>query len=219
MRPGSLIGSCACATALLAACHSAPESALSRAASAGDLSAIQGLMEKGSPVDARDADGWTPLIWAARDGRVEAVRFLVGHGADPNLPDAARNGWTPLLHAIHRRQTGAVAALLAGGARPGQAISGRFTPLMMAAGYGDAEAVRLLLASGAAVGARDARGSSALDYALTGVADIDDFTLLSCQDEAVRALGSAGARLEPTRADRLSAALAAVKRCGRAPGR
>lgn len=32
-------------------------------------------------------DNWTPLMWAAADGNARMVRFLLRHGADPNLHD------------------------------------------------------------------------------------------------------------------------------------
>jgi ankyrin repeat protein len=42
--------------------------------------------------------GMTPLLFAARDGRLEAARVLVSAGANLNTPDP--NGMTPLLMAI-----------------------------------------------------------------------------------------------------------------------
>ncbi|KAK4205109.1 hypothetical protein QBC40DRAFT_271721 [Triangularia verruculosa] len=38
-----------------------------------------------SEVNARDANGWTPLHWAARRGNSDAVAILLAHGADPFL--------------------------------------------------------------------------------------------------------------------------------------
>jgi ankyrin repeat protein len=42
--------------------------------------------------------GWTPLMYAAREGAVQATRALVDAGADPNLTDA--EGTTALVRAI-----------------------------------------------------------------------------------------------------------------------
>ena len=53
--------------------------------------------------------GMTPLLFAARDGRLEAARVLVSAGANLNTPDP--NGMTPLLMAVTNGQI-SVAQLL-----------------------------------------------------------------------------------------------------------
>jgi ankyrin repeat protein len=55
-----------------------------------------GLPERGSR--APIPGGLSPLLYAARDGRLESARILVTAGADVNQPDA--NGITPLIMAI-----------------------------------------------------------------------------------------------------------------------
>jgi ankyrin repeat protein len=55
-----------------------------------------GLPERGSRY--LTPGGLTPLLYAARDGRLESARTLVGAGADVNQTDP--NGLTPLLMAI-----------------------------------------------------------------------------------------------------------------------
>jgi ankyrin repeat protein len=63
--------------------------------------------------------GWgretTPLIGAARNGDIAAIRSLIAHGADPGERGGV-NGWPPLMHAVHKNQKAAVAALLDAGA-------------------------------------------------------------------------------------------------------
>lgn len=88
----------------------------------------------------------SPLVVAARDGKVAEVRSLLAEGADPNLPDGG-NGWPPLMHAIHKNQRTTALALLDGGARATGPEGAR--ALAMAAGYGDAPMVRELLRRGA----------------------------------------------------------------------
>jgi len=129
----------------------------------------------------------SPLFGAARGGDAAAVTRLLRAGADPNLHGGV-NDWPVLMHAVHKHQLGTAKALLDGGANPNAANPNGYTPLMMAAGYGDTGMVRLLVARGANVRLADRLGATALDYARDGVSDIDDFTLFRCQDDAARAL-------------------------------
>ena len=130
---------------------------------------------------------FTPLADAARAGDVSKIRALCARGADPNEA-AGQNTWTPLLHAIHKNQIASVTALLQCGAKIDAASPGGTTPLIMAAGYGNREMVRLLLEHGASADSRDREGRVALDYALTGVTDIDDFTWFRCQNDTAALL-------------------------------
>ena len=152
---------------------------------------------------------FTPLADAARAGDVAGIQRLISHGADPN-EIAGQNRWTPLLHAIHKGQVGSVNALLDGGADINRVSGNGVTPLMMAAGYGYTNIVELLLRRGADPAIADRHGATALDLALTGVSDIDRFTLFDCQNATVRALQRAGATNSTIPASRTWARL---KRC------
>jgi ankyrin repeat protein len=152
----------------------------------------------------RDA-GIDELTAAVRHGDVAAVQGLIARGADPNLRTGV-NGWPPLMHAVHKNQIGAARALLDNGARIDLGDHNGATALMMASGYGDAAMVQLLLSRGANRATRDRRGDTALDYALVGVADVDDFTLLRCQDATARLLAG-------TPASGRSRQFARLKRC------
>ncbi|CAK5268653.1 unnamed protein product [Mycena citricolor] len=75
----------------------APQSAyrgvtpLGMAAWLNQADAVRILLEESSEsvaVDATDVHGATPLMYAARDGRVEVVQMLLRHGAFPDLGDA-----------------------------------------------------------------------------------------------------------------------------------
>jgi ankyrin repeat protein len=155
---------------------------------------------------ARARDEQSPLVRAVRDGDVPRVRALLARGADPNEPEGV-NGWTPLLHAVHKNQPGSVRALLDGHADVNRAAPNGATPLMMAAGYGYTPIVELLLRGGAGPD-----NDRSLDWALTGVTDIDRWTYFQCQTPTVRALLAAHPDLRHT-ASRSALRWAGLKRC------
>lgn len=168
-------------------CRAAPDLPLTIAAGNGDVTEVRRLLVEGADPNAFDSTGWTALMWAARFGRVAAIGTLIGGGADPNLPDRGRNGWNALMFATHTRNDGALRALLDRGANP-NAMASDMTALMMAAGYGYTPMVRLLLERGADPYIQNSRGVTALTAAVSGVPDIDRFTLGSCQTDTVRIL-------------------------------
>jgi len=129
-----------------------------------------------------------PLIGAARSGDTQAIATLLAGGADPNQRWGV-NSWTPLMHAIHKNQKGSVEALLAGGADVNaRGGSQGVTALIMAAGYGYTDIVQVLLDKGADPRAETTDGDSALAAAVSGVPDIDKFTVGHCQTSTVAAL-------------------------------
>src|SRR5690606_13786945 len=71
--------------------------------------------------------GWTPLMYAAREGSTDAVRALLSAAADPNLRDP--EGTTALILAIINAHYDTAAALLEGGADPSIADITGMTPL------------------------------------------------------------------------------------------
>ncbi len=128
-----------------------------------------------------------PLIGAARSGDTKTIAELLHAGADANQRWGVNN-WTPLMHAIHKNQRASVAVLLNGGADANARGNAGITALMMAAGYGYADIVQLLLAKGADPYAETEDGDNALSMAVGGVPDIDKFTVGKCQASTVAAL-------------------------------
>jgi len=114
---------------LLTACRPTPSTPLTSAAFRGDAAEVTTLLKTTSADTA--ADAWSPLIWAARAGRVEVMTLLLDAGADPNRRDT-RRGWTPLMHAQHAKQRSAAQLLLTRGA-DGASGSGGTSPMEMAA--------------------------------------------------------------------------------------
>lgn len=62
------------------------------AAGAGHLPMIELLLEQNAYIDAASENGTTPLMFAARENKPEAVRLLVERGADPSLRNDAGLG-------------------------------------------------------------------------------------------------------------------------------
>jgi ankyrin len=90
-----------------------------------------GLPDRGRRAAAKG--GMTPLIYAARDGRVEVVERLLAAGADIELAEA--NGIRPLLMAALNNQQQIAHRLLAAGADPNADDFWGRTPLFAAVEY------------------------------------------------------------------------------------
>jgi ankyrin repeat protein len=89
------------------------------------------LIESGADVRARSDSGFTPLLFAARDGDLEMVRLLLARGADVNETDS--EGESALLVATVRGHVELALFLLEHGADPNADGAG-YTALHWAAG-------------------------------------------------------------------------------------
>jgi len=98
----------------------------------------------------------TPILFAARQGNLEAARHLVAAGADVN--DAAATGTSALVVAAHSGHTALALFLLDQGADPNAAEAG-YTALHAATLRGDETLAAALLARGADPNAPVVRGS------------------------------------------------------------
>jgi ankyrin repeat protein len=175
-----------------AGCAPHPDDPLGKAAVQGDLTELNRLLAQHPSLSDRES----ALVWAARFGQPESIAVLVKNGADPNVKWGV-NVWTVLMHAIHKQQPRAVIALLNSGANVNLPGGRGDTPLIMAAGYGHTDLVRILLDHGANVHATLPNGENALDRAISGVADIDHFTWGTCQSDTVRLLRQTVPDLRP----------------------
>lgn len=90
--------------------------------------------------------GYTPLLFAARQGDLASARLIVEAGADVNEP--AASGTTPLVVAAHSGHGDLAAYLLDAGADPDAAGAG-YTALHAAVLRGEHDLVRALLDHGA----------------------------------------------------------------------
>jgi hypothetical protein len=151
----------------------------------------------------------SPLISAARSGDVAKIAELAASGTDLNAPGGV-NGWTPLMHAVHTNQLSSVRALLNKGAQV-DLHAGGTTALIMAAGYGYTDIVKVLLNHGADPKATARNGSTALEAALEGSSDMDRYTAGQCQTETVKAIVESDRSLRITED---SAAMQAARKSG-----
>lgn len=142
-----------------------------------DAALIRLLLEKGARVDARDAQGGTPLIRAlehpgggasfaallsgdtSQAGNTAVVTAFLEHGADPNARDKA--GATPLTNALRAADGEAALLLLDHGAGPDTPDGSGATPLMLASVFAPS-CVGPLLQKGADVNAHTKDGLTAL---------------------------------------------------------
>jgi ankyrin repeat protein len=173
------------------ACNQGPDTPLTQAAARNDAAALRRLLESGHKADERGSS-WTPLIWAARSGSVEAITVLLDAGAGVNLPGPTEDGWdaTPLQHAILHRQPAVVRLLLDRGADVNSGAGGSLTPLFLAAGDTDPAILKLLLAHGADPRAEDDNGATPLSRAVSAgtISGPDRPMFGGCRVETVRAL-------------------------------
>ncbi|EUB64543.1 Ankyrin repeat and SOCS box protein [Echinococcus granulosus] len=160
---------------------------------AGNLSAVNVLIEAGFYVNANNVDGHTPICDAAANGSVEIIRALIRGGANVNplaywgsplmnavknghydamvvLVDAGadvnacdRKGFCPIHVSVKNRFYPAVEYLLMAGADPNKRVR-LTTALHIAAELRDLKMVRLLLHYGAFASPTDFRGRRPIDF-------------------------------------------------------
>ena len=168
---------------------------LLEAVRAGDQGSVRALIEEGSDVNAGEADGTTPLHWAAYHSNLAIAELLVAAGADATA--ANRYGVSPISLAAVGGVAAIIELLLEAGADPNTVQGEGETVLMTAVRTGKLEAVEVLLDHGADVNAIEQwRGQTALMWAAAeGHAGIIPTLIAHDADIRARSLGGYSALL------------------------
>lgn len=111
-------------------------------------------------INTKDSHGRTVLFYAARYGKLNAVKNLLKAGGDPNILDL--DGSSPLHEAVERCHNDVVKVLLKQGHIDVDAKNKHGqTPLMKAVIFDDVEMVKLLHKAGANLDSEDSTGKTA----------------------------------------------------------
>ncbi|HEV2601147.1 MAG TPA: ankyrin repeat domain-containing protein [Candidatus Babeliales bacterium] len=132
---------------------------------------IKKILAKGVDINIRNEDGQTPLIYAAKMGKLDVVQFLVAQGADINIQDQL--GRTSLMYAIKLSKLDVVKFLIEKGAAVDVQDIGNDTALTYAVQRGSLDVLQLLSTKGATVNIQNRQGWTPLMYAgLAGKIDV-----------------------------------------------
>ena len=129
-------------------------------------SAIDAALNAGAYMEACDTEGTTALMVAVFAQNFEAVRLLLGRGANANTE--ALDWRTPLIDAAYKGCLEIVSLLLEKGAKVNAISVDDITPLMEAARQGHSNIVRLLISAGADKYVVDDQGDTILKIASNG---------------------------------------------------
>ena len=138
-------------------------------------------------VNASEADGSTPLLWATYKVDHDLVKALLKAGAKPNVTN--KYGSSPLAESVKLGDIDLVRMLLDAKADPDSPNQDGQTALMLSSAIGSLKISELLLSHGANVNAVEAfRGQTALMWAAAGnQPEIVDLLLSKRADVKVRA--------------------------------
>lgn len=124
-----------------------PDISIFQAIESNDYEAVRAHVLTGTPVNAVNPYGHTPLFVAISDRRQDMVRFLIDHGASVNAETSG--SLSPLYEAAGQGNLDLVKELLDKGAKADETYLHGQTALMAAANSGNFDVVKLLLDRGA----------------------------------------------------------------------
>jgi hypothetical protein len=133
------------------------------AAAKGELPAVEAALSDGADVNVRDDKGLEPLWLAAEKGHLQIVELLLKNGADPYTAHDAPRPITALGIAAMRGHAAIVSAMLRSGIDPKNSkVADAF---VWAALSGQTEVVKILVAAGVDLDARNEEGLTNLEAA------------------------------------------------------
>ena len=131
------------------------------AAAAGFSDIVEYLVKKGANLDTFDVKGWTPLHNAIQGNHADTIKVIVKH-VNPNK---TYNGILPVTLAGILNYNDIVEILLKNGAKPDIEDPEGWTPLLHLSGFGNEEAIDLLIQAGANINHLNKEGKSAIEIA------------------------------------------------------
>ncbi len=141
----------------------------------GNLPLIDALLKNRANHTIRNRHGETALMYASLQGHLAVVKRLLELGG----PQENRDGWTALQYAVFSGHVAVARYLLAKGAKIDQPAPNSQTPLMLAAGAGKLEMVKVLIDEQANRKLRDRDGRTAAEIAAAkGQKEIVDYMAL-----------------------------------------
>jgi uncharacterized protein len=145
---------------------------LFQAAKINDINLLKGLLQKNpSLANTENAEGLTPLAYAAHFGKKEAVKLLLDFGADVNAVSHSKVSYIPSNTALHaaiagERDLNVIKTLLEHKAQTTIFDSNGHTCLHTAVFHEhNVELIHLLIEYGASVNAKVKDGKTALELA------------------------------------------------------
>jgi ankyrin repeat protein len=118
-----------------------------------DKSDIQAMLDKHADVNAPQADGSTPLLWAVHSDDAELTDRLIKAGANAKVANIF--GATPISEAAINGNTAIIETLLKAGADANSRNADGQTPLMIVARTSNVKAAEILIAHGANVNEKE----------------------------------------------------------------
>ncbi len=122
------------------------QSLFSAAVQRQSAASIAEAIENGAAVDATNAVGFTPLLFAVNGENVEGVKELISRGANVNFSVSMNNdlrGRTALMNAANQENNEIIKVLLAAGANPHTFERHGWSPLHYAARRDNLDSLRL----------------------------------------------------------------------------
>ena len=144
------------------------------AAGNGHVHVLRCLVENGADVNGTSDDAFTALMIASYFGQLDAVNFLIKHGAGVHHKDNL--GYTALHHAVTHDLGSCelLSCLIKNGANVNAQANDNRTPLMIASEYNHVNSVIFLTDHGANIDLQDREGYSSLHYAAGNISDLCD---------------------------------------------